>query len=195
DGGGPQVELLRRVAHWLMKEPELEEESLSAEVREGMLAITRRSLAEEELPVTVRSPSGEEQIVGPESAGNGRFTAQIAIDEPGLYQLTDGVHAAAAAAVGTPNPLETYDVVASAERIAPIAQATGGGVYWLENGTIPAIRRVAPDRIAHGSSWLGLRANEQFVVTGVTQTPLAPVALILLLVMAGAMLAWWQEGK
>ena len=32
EGGGPQAELLRRLAHWLMKEPELEEESLSASV-------------------------------------------------------------------------------------------------------------------------------------------------------------------
>ncbi len=194
DGGGPQVELLRRVAHWLMKEPELEEEHLSAEVRSGALAITRRSLTEDVVPVTVTSPSGETQTVVPEDVGTGKFTAQIPIETPGLYQLTDGTNTAVAA-VGSPNPLETYDVVATAERVTPLVQAADGGVYWLENGTAPAVRRVAPDRTAHGSSWLGLRANEQFVVSGVTQTPLAPIALILLLVMAGAMLAWWQEGK
>ena len=32
EGGGPQAELLRRLAHWLMKEPELEEEKLSASI-------------------------------------------------------------------------------------------------------------------------------------------------------------------
>jgi hypothetical protein len=30
EGGGPQAELLRRLAHWMMGEPELEEEALSA---------------------------------------------------------------------------------------------------------------------------------------------------------------------
>ena len=30
EGGGPQAELLRRLAHWLMKEPSLEEEDLRA---------------------------------------------------------------------------------------------------------------------------------------------------------------------
>jgi hypothetical protein len=194
DGGGPQVELLRRVAHWLMKEPELEEEHLSAEMRDGALVITRRSLAEEELPVTITSPSGQEQTVIPKDTGKGKFTAQISIDTPGLYQLTDGTNTTVAA-VGAPNLLETYDVVATADRVTPLVRATNGGVYWLESGTAPAVRRAAPGRIAHGSSWLGLRANQQFVVTGVTQTPLAPVALILLLVMAGALLAWWQEGK
>jgi len=194
DGGGPQVELLRRVSHWLMKEPELEEESLTAEVQGGSLAITRRSLAEEEIPVTVTAPGGQVETVIPKDAGNGRFVAHLPIDDPGLYQLSDGTNTTVAA-VGTPNPLETYDVVATGSRVTPLTQTTNGGVYWLDDGTVPAIRRIAPDRIARGSSWLGLRANEQFVVTGVTQTPLAPVALILLLVMAGAMLAWWQEGK
>ncbi|MDX1574778.1 MAG: hypothetical protein R3285_01210, partial [Kiloniellales bacterium] len=32
EGGGPQADLLRRVAHWLMKEPDLEEEDLRARV-------------------------------------------------------------------------------------------------------------------------------------------------------------------
>lgn len=194
DGGGPQVELLRRVAHWLMKEPELEEEYLSAEARNGALEITRRSLIEDELSVTVTSPSGEEQTVIPKDAGQGKFITRVSIDEPGLYQLSDGTNTTVVA-VGSPNPLESYDVVATADRVAPLVQAANGGVYWLESGTAPAVRRIAPGRIAHGSSWLGLRTNEQFVTTGVTQTPLAPVALILLLVMAGAMLAWWQEGK
>ena len=195
DGGGPQVELLRRVAHWLMKEPELEEEYLSTEAQGGILSITRRSLAEEAMPVTVTFPSGQEQMIVPEDSGKGKFTAQIPVEVPGLYRLTDGANTTVAA-VGSPNPLETYDVVATAELVAPLVQAAKGGTYWLEDGiTVPAVRRVAPDRIAHGSSWLGLRDNKQFVVSGITQTPIAPVALILLLVMAGAMLAWWQEGK
>ena len=38
EGGGPQAELLRRLAHWLMKEPELEEERLSATIADGTIA-------------------------------------------------------------------------------------------------------------------------------------------------------------
>ena len=45
EGGGPQLELLRRLAHWLMKEPELEEEALSATAEGQTLTITRRSLS------------------------------------------------------------------------------------------------------------------------------------------------------
>ena len=116
------------------------------------------------------------------------------VSEAGLYHLTDGKNNAIAA-VGSPNPLESYDVVATAAKVGPIVEATGGGVYWLQDGPAPAIRRVPTGRAAHGSTWLGLRANNQYVVTGLSQTPLAPVGLVLLAVMAGAMLAWWREGK
>jgi hypothetical protein len=194
DGGGPQTELLRRLAHWLMKEPELEEEALSATAQGGNLIVTRQSLSPQEQPVTIKAPSGAEQTVTPKATTGGKFVASVPITEPGLYHLSDPRNTALAA-VGAPNPLESYDVLATADRTGPIADATGGGVYWLQDGGAPAIRRVAPGRASHGSSWLGLRANNQYVVTGVTDTPLAPIGFILLAIMGGAMLAWWREGR
>jgi len=194
DGGGPQTDLLRRVAHWLMKEPELEEESLTAEMGATGLQVTRRSLKPEAVPVKVTAPDGSEQTVTPTYTTAGLFTARMDITEPGIYSLTDG-QTVAIVAVGAANPLESFDVVASAEKVGPIATASGGSVYWLEDAVAPAIRRVVPGRAANGSTWLGLKANKQVAVTGVSQTPLSPVALILLAIMAGAMLAWWREGQ
>ena len=194
DGGGPQTELMRRVAHWLMKEPELEEEALGAHAAEGALLVTRRSLSPDEVPVTVKKPDGQEVKVTPVASGSGTFTARLDITESGVYSLNDG-KLSAIAAVGTPNPLESFDVVSTPAKVAPLADASGGGVYWLEDATAPAIRRVADGRTSHGATWIGLKANKQIAVTGVTQTPLSPVALVLLLIMAGAMLAWWREGK
>ena len=194
EGGGPETELLRRTAHWLMKEPELEEESLSATAQGGSLTINRHSLTAAEVPVTVTLPSGAEKSVLPKATTGGRFQTTMPIDESGLYHLSDG-KTTALAAIGTPNPLESYDVAATADKLAPLAETTGGGVYWLQDGTVPTIRRVEPNRASHGSTWLGLKANNQYVVTGLSQTPLAPVGLLLLLVMAGAMFAWWCEGR
>ena len=194
DGGGPETELLRRTAHWLMKEPELEEESLSATAQGGSLIIARHSLTADEIPVTVTLPSGAERSVLPKATTGGKFAATLPIDEPGLYHLSDG-KSTALAAIGTPNPLESYDVAATADKLGPLAETTGGGIYWLQDGPVPAIRRVEPNRASHGSTWLGLKANNQYVVTGLSQTPLAPVGLILLAIMAGAMLAWWREGR
>ncbi|MGE4063198.1 MAG: hypothetical protein AB7E79_07495 [Rhodospirillaceae bacterium] len=194
DGGGPQTELMRRTAHWLMKEPELEEEALSAAAAADGLTITRRSLAEKELPVTVTRPNGEEETVLPKPVEDGKFVAQMTAGTPGVYRLTDGINTTLTA-VGSPNPLETYDVVTTEEKLKPLADATGGGVYWLEDATAPTIRRITSTRVAHGASWMGLVSNEQYLVTGLNQTPLAPLALLLLAVMAGAMLAWWREGR
>ncbi len=193
DNGGPQVELLRRVSHWLMREPELEEEALLGEARDRTLVVTRRSLETAEKNVTVTAPSGAEQVVTPTDDGHGHFTARMTVTEPGLYRLTDG-KLTSVAAVGSPNPMETYDVVTTEEKLAPLVQASGGGTYWLADNGTPGVRRVAPGRTAHGATWLGLKANNQSVVTGVDQTSLAPVALVLLIIMAGAMLAWWREG-
>lgn len=194
DGGGPQTELMRRTAHWLMKEPELEEESLTAAANADGLAITRRSLTEKEMPVTVTRPNGEEETVIPKPAQDGTFVAQMPAGDPGVYRLSDGINTTLTA-VGSPNPLETYDVVTTDEKLKPLADATGGGVYWLEDAVAPTIRRITSTRVAHGASWMGLLSNEQYLVTGLNQTPLAPLALLLLAVMAGAMLAWWREGR
>src|SRR3546814_12826195 len=57
EGGGPPAELLRRVAHWLMKEPELEEDELRAQVKEGRPEILRRRLAALEPRVPVNAPA------------------------------------------------------------------------------------------------------------------------------------------
>ncbi|MFQ5953955.1 MAG: hypothetical protein ACE5JZ_02710, partial [Kiloniellales bacterium] len=59
EGGGPQAEMLRRIAHWLMKEPELEENDLRAEVRGDRLHVVRRSLTAGAGTVAVSAPSGE----------------------------------------------------------------------------------------------------------------------------------------
>ncbi len=194
EGGGPQAELLRRLAHWLMKEPDLEENDLSASVRGNELTITRRSLEPESSPVTLRAPSGREQTVKLTEEPDGRATATLRIAESGLYRLSDGkrvVHAAA----GTLNPLEFADVRASADRLAPLASGRSGAVTWIADGRLPDIRRVRPGRDFSGRGWIGLRANRDYIVKGVRELPLLPALLVLLLGLGGLMLAWRREGQ
>lgn len=194
DGGGPQAEFLRRAAHWLMKEPQLEEEALSAEVRGDQLIISRRSLNAAERGVTVEAPDGTTSTMTPRETGQGRAVAAMTVTEPGLYRIGDGT-SNTVAAVGAANPLENFDVLTTAEKVQPMVEASNGGVYWLDDTGTPAIRRTAPGRVAHGSTWLGLNANEQYVVTGVRETTLLPIFLVLLLSVGGAMAAWWREGR
>ncbi|MCF8470909.1 MAG: hypothetical protein K9G30_09010, partial [Parvibaculum sp.] len=196
EGGGPQAELLRRLAHWLMKEPDLEEENLSAAVQGGALSIRRRTMAEETPPASVTLPSGETREVALEEVTPGRFEGSVQAEELGLYRITQGGLSAVAAA-GPLNPREFADVRATGTLMQPITGATGGGIWWAgeKAGDVPAIRSVRSGQDAAGANWMGLRRNEQYLVHAVHQAPLMTGPLALLLILGTLALAWWREGR
>ncbi|MSP83647.1 MAG: hypothetical protein EXQ94_12195 [Alphaproteobacteria bacterium] len=194
EGGGPQAELLRRTAHWLMEEPDLEEDALRAVAQGDQLLIRRQSLEPETTPVTVTTPSGQTRGVTLVDDGRGLAEGALAIDEAGLYRLTDGIRAALAV-VGDLNPKEWTDPRATAAVLEPIANATGGGIAWLAESGVPSLRRVEAERDRHGQGWLGLVRNRRFLVTGIAQFPLLPAGIALLLALGGLALAWRAEGR
>src|SRR5580698_3509026 len=98
EGGGPQAELLRRLAHWLMKEPELEAENLSAAVVDGQMLVTRRTMAPEARPVEMVMPSGSHSIITLSKVEPGTWRGTMKVGELGLYRLTDGTLSAVTAA-------------------------------------------------------------------------------------------------
>jgi hypothetical protein len=144
EGGGPQVELLRRLAHWLMKEPELEENALRAQVKDGKLEILRRSLEPVDGSVEITAPDGSTSKVELKETGPGRYEASVPVAQTGLYSVSDGERVAMAAA-GALNPLELADVRATEAPLAPIVEATRGSMHWIVDG-LPAIHRIAADR-------------------------------------------------
>jgi hypothetical protein len=198
EGGGPQAELLRRMSHWLMKEPELEEEDLRAHADRGLLTITRRSLSTTHPPVQITMPDGVQRQIRLKETDHGRASAQIRVDDPGIYRVTDGSHQALAV-FGDLNSIEFANVHATASVLQPVTGQSGGGLFWLADGTpgsagVPGLRRVKPDRLQSGSNWIGLRANGASRVTGVATVPLLPGSVALLLLAAFLGLAWWREG-
>jgi len=193
EGGGPQAELLRRLAHWLMKEPDLEEESLRATVRSGKLQVERRSLSDTVPEITVTTPSGRKETFRPEASDDGTAAFEMAVEEPGLYRITDGTQLTQAAS-GALNPLEFSDLRATEEIMAPVAEATGGGVFWLGEG-VPDIRRTRPGRDNSGKGWIGLYDNKAYVVTGVNQAALFSPWVLLALSLLTLMACWWREGR
>ena len=194
EGGGPQAELLRRVAHWLMKEPDLEEEDLRAVADGNRLEITRRSLDDGSGEVVVTMPAGETREVVLEDHGDGRAGAVITVVDPGLYRLDDGVHSTIAL-VGDVNPPEFADLRATQAVLAPLVRASGGAFAWLADDGVPDLRMVDPGRDSAGRGWIGLRANNDYRVTGIHQAPLMAEWLVLLLALGGLMLAWRGEGR
>ena len=194
EGGGPQAELLRRLAYWLMKEPDLEENDLRAAVDGDQLVVTRQSLQPDEHPVTVTMPDGTSRSLALAPDQGGRSTGRLTITRMGLYRVSDGSKTALAAA-GPLNPIEFSDVRTTPDKLAPVVAATGGGVFWAGSGAIPEIRRVAPEDTAAGHNWLGLRANGDYTVSGFSEMPLLPAAIMLVLIVGGLVAAWRREGR
>ncbi len=193
EGGGPQAELLRRLAHWLMKEPELEAESLTATIVGGDIAITRHTMAKSTPPVTLTMPSGRKQVLALTNTEPGIWRASAKAGELGLYRVTDGILSTVTAA-GPLNPKEVADMRATDAVLKPDAEATGGSVHWLADG-LPDIRRVDPGDDASGADWIGLRANGAYRVTALEQQKLMPQWLALVLIVGTLLLAWRLEGR
>ncbi len=197
-GGGPQAELLRRVAHWLMQEPELEENALTAKVENGVLRVEHRSIeAGPPGEITVTDPDGKTDHLALTEVSPGRATASLPAPKPGVWAV-GGFGRSAYAASGTANPPEIADLRATATGLAKLARSSGGGIHWLDNGTpggnVPTLTRTEPDRDASGSGWIGLQRRHDHLVTGIAALALLPPWLALPLILGLAVMAWRREG-
>ena len=209
EGGGPHTDLLRRLSHWLMKEPDLEEERLLASARGLKLTIERRSMEESVLPVQIAAPGGESSETALEKAGPGLWRSTIDVKAPGLYKLQSQStlgQLTAVAHAGIEDAREMSEVTATDEKLKPLIEATGGGVFWTRGGSLlssvtssgvdlPRISMLANARVLAGSGWMGLKDREAFVTRGVRLIPMFTGLLALAALLALMALTWWREGR
>jgi len=193
EGGGPQLELLRRLAHWLMQEPELEEEALRVEPQGQTMRIVRRTLAETVPEVVVTHPDGAETALTLTEVSPGRFEAVWEAPEIGLYRLTDGEEETVIA-LGPASPREFEATIATGELLAPIVEPTGGGVLRIEDG-VPDLREVREGRPASGRGWIGITPREAYVTADISIAALLPPWAFLLLSALLILGAWLREGR
>ncbi|MCW1931648.1 hypothetical protein [Pararhodobacter zhoushanensis] len=193
EGGGPQAELLRRLAHWMMREPDLEEEALVAEADGQGLRITRRSLDDGPHGVTITGPDDSTVEVPLVETAPGRFTADWQGAEPGLYRLRSGEQETVAV-LGTANPREYERVVAGGTPLAPLLDATRGGTAVIAAG-LPALRLIDAGRQAYGRGWLGVTPRGAYVTTDLRLTPLLPAWAWLLLGVGFVLGGWLRESR
>jgi len=200
EGGGPHSDLLRRLSHWLMKEPDLEEEYLTARADREGIVIERRSMEDEIGEAIVTTPTDRTVTVPMEKAGPGLWRGRLEATEPGLHKINMD-ELSAVTLVGAANSREFSKVTATTEPLDPIAEATGGGQFWM-GGTNDAASRDMP-RLAmmastsryYGGNWLGLRDREAYVVRGVQYTPMLAGFLALALLIGLLMLTWFRESR
>ena len=202
EGGGPYAQLLRRLSHWLMKEPELEEERLSARVHGLKVMIERRTMQDTAPPVTVTGPDGKSREVTLTAQAPGLWAATLDAPDQGLYKLQSG-NLSAVALSGSVNSREMAQVTASAEEMKPLLDSSGGGAYWTASApgadpaaaVVPRISMLTSARTFNGSGWLGLKNRDAHIVKGVSLTPLFSGFAALALLLGLVSLTWWREGR
>ena len=193
EGGGPQLELLRRLAHWMMKEPELEEEALTAQATGQTMRIQRRTLSDETGPVVITDPSGNIAELPLTETSPGVFETTFEGPEIGLYRLDNGDQTAVIG-LGPAAPREFEQTIATADILTPVIAGLRGGILRLEDG-LPRIREIREGRPAAGRGWIGLTPRGAYETRDVRQTPLLPGWLVLLLSALFITSAWLREGR
>src|ERR671935_2036153 len=197
EGGGPYLDLLRRLSHWLMKQPDLEEEALRMSVRGRDLTVQRQTMGDAAGDVTLTTPSGKTRTLTLAEAHPGVWRTTIEANELGLWRATDGT-LNALANVGPANPREFTEVTSTTEVLVPLASATGGGVVRAENGSgvhLPRIVAMRSSDTYHGDDWLGLRTREASVVRGIGVLPVFAGLIGLLLLLGSVAAVWMREGR
>lgn len=196
EGGGPHIDLLRRLSHWLMKEPDLEEERLRLSVSGRDLVVERQTMGDQVPSATVTTPSGALRPLTLTQASPGLWRASTPADELGLWRAANG-SLTALANIGPLNPKEFAEVTSTRDVVAPVSAATGGGVWRLSElgGGVPRVVQVsASDRLA-GEDWMGLRTRDVSVVRGIGLFPLFAGLSGLLLMLGALTAAWVREGR
>ncbi|MFL4469516.1 hypothetical protein ACERZ8_06400 [Tateyamaria armeniaca] len=193
EGGGPQLELLRRLAHWMMKEPELEEEALTAIATGQSMRIQRRTLSDSVPPVTVTDPNGTTTELTLNEVAPGQFETRFDGPEIGLYRLENGEQSAVIG-LGPAAPKEFEATIATADILEERVESTRGGVLRIEEGT-PRIRTVREGRPAAGRGWIGITPRGAYETQDVRQMALLPPWLVLLMAAGLITGAWLREGR
>jgi hypothetical protein len=197
EGGGPHLDLMRRLSHWLMKQPDLEEEALRLIVRGRDLLIERQTMAETVNEVTLTLPSGTTRTIVLQPGEPGLWRGSLRASELGLWRATDG-KLSALVNVGPPNPREFAEVTSTTQVLSPLTTATGGDARRLaETGsvTLPRIVGMRSSDTYRGEDWIGLRMREASVVRGIGVLPVF-AGLLGLLLLVGALAAMWaREGR
>ena len=209
DGGGPHTQLLRRLSHWLMKEPDLEEERMIVTANGLKLTIERRTLEDEVPDVEISAPSGTTSQASLTKVRDGYWRTTLVADQAGVYKFETNSPTGKLTAIahaGIADPREMSEVTATDKKLSKLIERTGGGIYWTKSTgllassdpaavSVPRVTMLSAARVFSGSSWMGLKDRNAYITRGVKLTPMftgfAALAALLFLMA----LAWWREGR
>lgn len=196
ENGGPYAELLRRTVHWLMKEPELDERALDVHSTKNIITIRKQYYTKETESIAMTTPDGGHEVFDLSLSPEGWLEHKVVAKNLGIYAFEDTEGERRFAIMGDLNPLELVNLRTTAEKLNPIAKASGGSLLWLSDTPQPTIKLVSnSSRSFAGNGWIGFKQNNDYTVTGVKDITLLPEWMSLCLLLLVITFSWWREGK
>ena len=146
-------------------------------------------------PLIIETPDGSFLEPAWRVDGAGAYSAEVPVDQLGLYRAQSG-GLEAVALNGPANPREFAALDATDDILRPLTTLSGGGVFGLERpDQRPDVRMVGRRADASGSNWLGLRERGAYAVRSSTSLPLLPGILAIGLILLALLAAWRREGR
>ncbi len=195
NGGGPHAELLRRIVHWLMKEPELDERAMHVSVNKNVITIQKSAYGVQEEAVSMRDPEGDMEVITLKQNNKGVLEYKYNAQHLGIHAFEDTLGTRKFAVVGDLNPPELRGIKTSEEKLSPLVEASRGTFIWASEEPTPKITSYASTRKYGGSDWLALKRNDDYTVSGIRDIPLLPEWVIFLILMSILIGVWWKEGQ
>lgn len=193
--GGPHAELLRRIVHWAMKEPELDDKALMAEVHGDQITLRSRNLKQIDHTVLMTKPDGTSEEITLEKSPDGFLQKHIKAELLGVYSFEDHEGQRAYVVSGDLNPPELSAVLTTAQPMKSVIEASGGGTLWMDDTPQPSLRFYSEGRSLGRRNTITFRKNNAYEVRGVEENPVLPAPLLALTLLALVTFVWWREGK
>ncbi len=196
DGGGPHAELLRKIVHWLMKEPELDERALNVSVHKNVITLRKPAYNTMAEDVTLTLPDNTKTQLSLKLGDDNVLSAKYTSNQLGIHAFEDANNMRKFAIIGELNPPELRALKTTRTLMAPLVEASHGTFIMLEQTPTPNVSFVSSNtRKFGGSNWLALRQNSDFTVTAVRDMPVLPEWASLLLLLCSLVFLWWKEGQ
>lgn len=193
DGGGPTTELLRRIVHWLMKEPELDENALNVEVTDTNIHIRSRKIGNN-TNLQVTNPDGSQQILQLREDADGWLSGDITNAKQGIYKFADETRQKIISLGDITTP-EFSNIITTEENLSPFTKTSKGGMVWAEQHPDFQVKNSAPGSNSGGTSWIGMKRNNSSSLISSEMKPLLPPELMSFIGLLAGLFLWWNESR
>ncbi len=174
------TDLLRNLAHWLMKEPELEEGFIKTEMQGDRMKVSQRALGSKEMSLTIVKPDNSSEIVKLRDQEKGWNYYELEVDKNGLYSFFND-KGRSFVSVGSKNTKELSDIVATDLKLKHIVGDTRGKLSWYNKGDTLSVDKIK------------ISKKSAYSVESIESASLFPPWLVLALIFIALLYVWRKE--